>query len=185
MAEGAGFEPAIRFPVYTLSRRAPSTTRPPLRIGRTYLAGGGAAAPWLGASLVRWGALSLGGEGWQALLRGSRDLSGLAPAWRPRSCPRQSPCDAPRRPAAIARGGRQPHIPLHRDAARRLAPVDLVVAGATGRGDGRAGRMTGRSGPCGFLPGACARRGFSFWRRAWCWRWAISRARLRRAMCVS
>jgi hypothetical protein len=31
MAEGAGFEPAIRFPVYTLSRRAPSTTRPPLQ----------------------------------------------------------------------------------------------------------------------------------------------------------
>src|SRR5271170_336516 len=32
MAEGAGFEPAIRFPVYTLSRRAPSTARPPLRL---------------------------------------------------------------------------------------------------------------------------------------------------------
>jgi hypothetical protein len=31
LAEGAGFEPAIRFPAYTLSRRAPSTTRPPLR----------------------------------------------------------------------------------------------------------------------------------------------------------
>ena len=31
VAEGAGFEPAIRFPVYTLSRRAPSTTRPPVR----------------------------------------------------------------------------------------------------------------------------------------------------------
>ncbi len=31
MAEGAGFEPAIPFPVYTLSRRAPSTTRPPLQ----------------------------------------------------------------------------------------------------------------------------------------------------------
>ncbi len=31
MAEGAGFEPAIGFPLYTLSRRAPSTTRPPLR----------------------------------------------------------------------------------------------------------------------------------------------------------
>ena len=29
-AERAGFEPAIRFPVYTLSRRAPSTTRTPL-----------------------------------------------------------------------------------------------------------------------------------------------------------
>ena len=31
MAEGAGFEPAIRFPAYTLSKRAPSATRPPLR----------------------------------------------------------------------------------------------------------------------------------------------------------
>ena len=31
MAEGEGFEPSRRFPVYTLSRRAPSTTRPPLR----------------------------------------------------------------------------------------------------------------------------------------------------------
>ena len=31
MAEGAGFEPAIRFPAYTLSRRAPSAARPPLR----------------------------------------------------------------------------------------------------------------------------------------------------------
>jgi hypothetical protein len=30
LAVGAGFEPAIRFPAYTLSRRAPSTTRPPL-----------------------------------------------------------------------------------------------------------------------------------------------------------
>jgi hypothetical protein len=27
-----GFEPSIRFPVYTLSRRAPSTTLPPLRL---------------------------------------------------------------------------------------------------------------------------------------------------------
>ncbi len=31
LAEGAGFEPAIRFPAYTLSKRAPSATRPPLR----------------------------------------------------------------------------------------------------------------------------------------------------------
>ncbi len=31
MAEGVGFEPTRRFPAYTLSRRAPSTTRPPLR----------------------------------------------------------------------------------------------------------------------------------------------------------
>ena len=30
MAERMGFEPMIRFPIYTLSKRAPSTTRPPL-----------------------------------------------------------------------------------------------------------------------------------------------------------
>src|SRR5580704_473209 len=30
MAEGVGFEPTIRFPVYTLSKRAPSATRPSL-----------------------------------------------------------------------------------------------------------------------------------------------------------
>src|SRR6185312_14311988 len=34
LAEGVGFEPTIRFPVYTLSKRAPSATRPPLRRGR-------------------------------------------------------------------------------------------------------------------------------------------------------
>ena len=31
MAEREGFEPPIEFPLYTLSRRAPSTTRPSLR----------------------------------------------------------------------------------------------------------------------------------------------------------
>ena len=31
LAEREGFEPSIRFPVYTLSKRAPSATRPPLR----------------------------------------------------------------------------------------------------------------------------------------------------------
>jgi hypothetical protein len=31
MAERVGFEPTIRFPVYTLSKRAPSATRPSLR----------------------------------------------------------------------------------------------------------------------------------------------------------
>src|SRR5581483_10924710 len=34
LSEGVGFEPTIRFPVYTLSKRAPSATRPPLRRGR-------------------------------------------------------------------------------------------------------------------------------------------------------
>src|ERR1044072_3477900 len=32
MAERVGFEPTLRFPVNTLSKRAPSATRPPLRI---------------------------------------------------------------------------------------------------------------------------------------------------------
>src|SRR5262245_38619201 len=32
LAEGVGFEPTIRFPVYTLSKRAPSATRPSLRV---------------------------------------------------------------------------------------------------------------------------------------------------------
>ena len=49
LAEGVGFEPTIRFPVYTLSKRAPSATRPSLRSaargsasyagGRTIVAG--------------------------------------------------------------------------------------------------------------------------------------------------
>src|SRR5579871_558972 len=33
MAEREGFEPSIEFPLYTLSKRAPSTTRPSLREG--------------------------------------------------------------------------------------------------------------------------------------------------------
>ena len=50
MAERAGFEPALRSPVNTLSRRAPSTTRPPLRpcirAGRLCRAGWGDASLW-------------------------------------------------------------------------------------------------------------------------------------------
>src|SRR5918993_2587544 len=36
MAEGEGFEPSRRFPAYTRSRRAPSTTRPPLHVRSMY-----------------------------------------------------------------------------------------------------------------------------------------------------
>ena len=32
MAERMGFEPMKEFPLYTLSKRAPSTTRPPLHL---------------------------------------------------------------------------------------------------------------------------------------------------------
>ena len=45
MAEGAGFEPAIRFPAYTLSRRAPSTTRPPLRCSVSWTKGSTSTLP--------------------------------------------------------------------------------------------------------------------------------------------
>ena len=39
MAERGGFEPPIRLPVYSLSRRALSTTQAPLRRRRTIQAG--------------------------------------------------------------------------------------------------------------------------------------------------
>jgi hypothetical protein len=37
VAEGVGFEPTLRFPVNTLSKRAPSATRPPLLIAPVYI----------------------------------------------------------------------------------------------------------------------------------------------------
>src|SRR5215510_64983 len=50
LAEGVGFEPTIRLPVYTLSKRAPSATRPSLRgkaqysdLARSHNPGGTAA----------------------------------------------------------------------------------------------------------------------------------------------
>src|SRR6266851_4793247 len=42
LAEGVGFEPTLRFPVNTLSKRAPSATRPPLRTALPE----GARTPW-------------------------------------------------------------------------------------------------------------------------------------------
>lgn len=36
MADSEGFEPSRRFPAYTLSRRAPSTTRPTVQCGPLY-----------------------------------------------------------------------------------------------------------------------------------------------------
>lgn len=37
MAEREGFEPSVRFPVHTLSRRAPSTTRSSLQVDENKL----------------------------------------------------------------------------------------------------------------------------------------------------
>src|SRR3954467_5620321 len=39
LAEGVGFEPTLRLPVNTLSKRAPSATRPPLRLRQAELGG--------------------------------------------------------------------------------------------------------------------------------------------------
>src|SRR5215469_8255278 len=44
LAEGVGFEPTIRFPVYTLSKRAPSATRPSLRATLPFRRTGGRGA---------------------------------------------------------------------------------------------------------------------------------------------
>ena len=43
MADREGFEPSIRFHVYTRSRRAPSTTRPPVLKPKGCVPGGEAA----------------------------------------------------------------------------------------------------------------------------------------------
>ena len=46
LAEREGFEPSRRFPAYTLSRRAPSTTRPPLRRSQKTWTEAGGKPPW-------------------------------------------------------------------------------------------------------------------------------------------
>jgi hypothetical protein len=48
LAEGVGFEPTLRFPVNTLSKRAPSATRPPLLAALAENARAGAGALQLG-----------------------------------------------------------------------------------------------------------------------------------------
>src|SRR5262245_20540509 len=66
LAERVGFEPTIRFPVYTLSKRAPSATRPSLRDSPT---------------LKRLTPLYSGAPGGQAKAGPLRDMRGrLAPA---------------------------------------------------------------------------------------------------------
>ena len=65
LAEGVGFEPTLRFPVNTLSKRAPSATRPPLRTalpegahppsGRSTSAEDGLFSRRCAIGPVRWG----------------------------------------------------------------------------------------------------------------------------------
>src|SRR6056297_1639765 len=59
MAEREGFEPSRRFPAYTLFRRAPSTTRPPLLVGLL----DGAITDWQGGAYPCGAAQIHGGAG--------------------------------------------------------------------------------------------------------------------------
>ena len=54
MADSEGFEPSRRFPAYTLSRRAPSTTRPSVR-GAFLSLQGRAGARGNGKGIWPWG----------------------------------------------------------------------------------------------------------------------------------
>ena len=59
LAEREGFEPSRRFPAYTLSRRAPSTTRPPLLASLL----DGAVTDWQGGAYPCEAAQVHGGAG--------------------------------------------------------------------------------------------------------------------------
>ncbi len=126
VAERQGFEPWRRFPAYTLSRRAPSTTRPPLRWTRfcrvtlniatrqevARLSGGKPARP---CPVGTNPAGSLG----RTIERKPHDRSARAPhlhSPHPDECRRI-------RPRAVARGTAKPQSRLLRRAAGRAAPA--------------------------------------------------------------
>ena len=92
VAEGVGFEPTIRLPVYTLSKRAPSATRPSLRV----LAGG----PNIDAAL-RAQAGQSAGRRWPSRGRGPEAVA--TPQWACNVAPvRHWRSPAPRQPRAHA-----------------------------------------------------------------------------------
>src|SRR5262249_50681160 len=115
-AEGAGFEPARRFiTVYTLSRRAPSTARPPLQ-GATETSG-----PVKGAQFTAYrakscrGAVERRGREQPNLLpsagrRGRRGSRAHAPVERPsgsQSCPPRAAARRAQSAPVSRRGGAQ------------------------------------------------------------------------------
>ena len=113
LAEGVGFEPTIRFPVYTLSKRAPSATRPSLRSAarQRVLAGGRTIVA--GRSLASVVAPPRSGAEFALCLRR------LAAAWRNR--PRAIPV-APRGPAhGLAKLPPNPHC------SRTMADDDYLL----------------------------------------------------------
>ena len=53
VADSEGFEPSRRFPAYTLSRRAPSTTRPTVRPGAVYSYCARYCKGWFASAVIR------------------------------------------------------------------------------------------------------------------------------------
>ena len=98
VAEWKGFEPSKRSPVYSLSRGAPSTTRPPLR-GRVYVPSRGVAMPVSPVSRSRRRTSRPDAE--------SRHASGEAPRRTLLLRLRDDPAPRPRRRAPAGLGPQQ------------------------------------------------------------------------------
>ena len=115
MAEREGFEPSRRFPAYTLSRRAPSTTRPPLRREPE----------------------TMGSRAGQVPVRA------LTRAHRPGPLRRALPASCEQARIRSARAGVTPSPCRRRVRVRPLSRVSSVTPGRSGAGAGR-GRSAAR-----------------------------------------
>ncbi len=133
MAEGEGFEPSRRLPAYTRSRRAPSTTRPPLRSAsagsRAIYRDAIATQPlkWTRMCELLSGAMPIG-EVWSGRRRDHH------PAADPLRSPQSRP--ATPRPGARSRPARRLDVEFDRSAGRYrlwLAPSDARCSGASDR----------------------------------------------------
>jgi hypothetical protein len=124
LAEGVGFEPTIRFPVYTLSKRAPSATRPSLRGSR------GRNIVEVGGRTTRAGGLISGSS---AGHRGAVGEASCCAAAMPSGPPRRR-----RRGTGPLPGGGAPTFRLRGKLGRRAAPGFRHVGdsiGAAWRGE--------------------------------------------------
>ena len=109
LAERQGFEPWRRFPAYTLSRRAPSTTRPPLR-GALFNAGCGPCARGFCTSALSYPDESKRGGSDGPSSRSCRCAHGQSRRYAPRGY-RRRVADQPG--LQFARSEPAAHAPLH------------------------------------------------------------------------
>lgn len=162
LAEGVGFEPTIRFPVYTRSRRAPSTTRPPLRSAPDTEAGGRMQGP----VRARGSAMRVARRHGPGRLRCSPRQATVSPLASPGtalSSPRPGTSPLPlraARPAPAGAAARQ----ARSDALRRgSVRLDRAVGarperGRAGRGRTALGRCFAGSAPSTHAKGPALRR---------------------------